>query len=278
MALSWIRVDRDIARDPKVRALAFRLGVREAAAVGHCVLVFIEMAGGAKDGDLSEVSNLELESWARWGGKRGKFDAVFRELFAPDGKIKSWPKHNGDNIRLAEIEAERKRVNRMGDAENSENGKRRGTRHTTATAPVRQSTDGQDVLTTKNTPSTSPPGKPVELSQWPEFAALFTPRQSVTVSEGLARCDKREVPKLVRSILMWCGGGGTTPFAPTAAEITQGFAEYDGSGNPVHFWGFLDRIHSRMSAKPIRRGGGPSRIEVGRGHLAAFAAEDDNGK
>lgn len=104
----WIRVDACASRDPKVAQLAQRLGVSIPTALGHLVMLWGVMAEHTPDGVLEGVGVNALEQWSGWSGKRGKFDAAFREIFVSDGKVGGWEKRQGALVRHMERDRERK--------------------------------------------------------------------------------------------------------------------------------------------------------------------------
>lgn len=110
--ITWVRIDRGIGDDPKIYQLAETLKLDQDAVIGKLIRVFSQMAEHAQDGDLSNVPDSALEDWARWYTKRGRFAAAFRELFAPQGVVIAWDKHNGASILKAERDAERKAAQR----------------------------------------------------------------------------------------------------------------------------------------------------------------------
>lgn len=285
MALSWIRVDRDIAKDPKIRSLALRISQCEAATVGFVVLVFIEMAAAAKDGDISHFSDLELEIWARWPGKRGKFAAAFREIFAPQGSITSWAKHNGDNIKIAEMEAERKRLERL---------KRKG-----------DQLDGERAAA-----AAAPAGEPPRRQSGKVRTNGRTDDASSSASSAGARVDNSELltDRLFREIPASDHGFVRTLLsrvdfnAPWIAELEAALdgmhakrkisgdrlgltcREFIANGEPMKirlFQGYLRRA-AEDSHEPkgnARRTKNPDKISAGLEHLAAFAgSEGGNGE
>lgn len=108
--MKWVRVAVNIGSDPSVGGIADALRLQRPTAVGLCVLVFAQLPEHARTGDLSDVSDSTLESWAAWRGKRGAFAKAFREyLCGPDGVVKAWDKHNGAAIREADATRERVR-------------------------------------------------------------------------------------------------------------------------------------------------------------------------
>ena len=104
----WIRLDAGTPRDPKITELARALNVRRAEAFGLAASVWCVMAEHAVDGDLSTIADEDIEAWAYWQGKRGKFAAAFRAAFVgPDGMVGGWSDRQG--ALLERMERDRKR-------------------------------------------------------------------------------------------------------------------------------------------------------------------------
>lgn len=134
--ITWVRIDRGIHRDPKVLALSEGLSRPVDHVVGLLVRLFAEAVVHAPDGDLSSVTDTTLEAWVEWRGKRGRFSAEYRRMFAPDNKINAWERHNGKSVEIAKATAERVRQHRERKAAGgSTNGVRNanGTRDVTRT-------------------------------------------------------------------------------------------------------------------------------------------------
>jgi hypothetical protein len=109
----WIRVDVAIGSDPNVFELAQRLNISFAEAVGMCVLVWGKIAEHRPSGDISGITNTQLEQWASFrsgrGKPRGSFGAAFLDLFTSDGEASGWHDRQGALIERAEKERTRKR-------------------------------------------------------------------------------------------------------------------------------------------------------------------------
>ncbi len=112
--MNWIRVAVGVGRDASVGDVARACGVSRVTTTGHWVLVLTAMAEGCVDGDLSRISDDNIEEWADWRGKRGRFaDAVRRYLCDEHGVMRSWGKYNGAKLREMESDRERKKAARM---------------------------------------------------------------------------------------------------------------------------------------------------------------------
>jgi hypothetical protein len=115
--IGWVRVDAGIGDDPKIGLIAEALGCDGPKAIGHLVLLWARMADHARDGRLAPHSDLTLERWAGWAGRRGRFAAAVRaQLCTEDGVMRAWDKHNGAPMRKAEADAARLRAQRSGVA------------------------------------------------------------------------------------------------------------------------------------------------------------------
>jgi hypothetical protein len=114
----WIRLDAGAPRDPKITELARALGVRRSEAFGLAASVWCVMAEHAVDGSLSTIADEDLEAWAYWQGKRGKFAAAFRATFvSDDGTVGGWSERQGKLLDRMERDRQRHRKPDGGSAE-----------------------------------------------------------------------------------------------------------------------------------------------------------------
>ena len=109
--MDWVAIDIHIAGDAVTHRLADQFRIRVAEAAGLLTLAFAGMAQHARDGELAETTDSQIEEWARWHGKRGAFAMFFRaQLCDEAGTVRAWEKYNGRAIRRAEAAKERTRV------------------------------------------------------------------------------------------------------------------------------------------------------------------------
>lgn len=182
----------------------------------------------------------------------------FLEVSEQENPIKTLEKSSEDSRESLEIFEENPRE--FLDESYSSRARERASAHS------RQSSE--DILTT---PQHAGACARVDIkAQFPEFAALFDDAQQVVINAALTPLKQRAIDRLVRTIGMWCGGGGTSPFTPRADEIAQAFAEYDGDGNPIHFWEFVATVRART--QPRERSG---KHPVGPNSSVAGAAFDN---
>lgn len=90
--MTWLRWDIQTPRHRVIGRLATELNVRRAEAVGlyfSCCLGFGE---NQTDGRPAAVTAHDLESWAFWTGKRGKFAKAFQALCVADGSEEDDPR------------------------------------------------------------------------------------------------------------------------------------------------------------------------------------------
>jgi hypothetical protein len=112
--VNWIRVDVSIGRDSSVGDVAMACGVSRPLATGHWVLFLTAMAEGREDGDVSRISDENIEAWAYWRGKKGRFArAVRTHLCDERGVVRSWWENNGSKIREMEADRQRKKAARL---------------------------------------------------------------------------------------------------------------------------------------------------------------------
>lgn len=72
-------------------ALSSTLGVRLAEAAGLFDNTLCGLGRHQPDGDLTHVSDITLEQWAIWEGKRGRWATAFRKhCVDDDGAVRGW--------------------------------------------------------------------------------------------------------------------------------------------------------------------------------------------
>jgi hypothetical protein len=112
----WIRVDTDVADNPKIGRFAARLGLDVETTLGHLVRVWGKMAEQKSDGSLRGVTGMTIESWANWRGKKGHFAEAFRRAFVvKGGVVKGWGERQGKLVLRQIADALRKREGRSRD-------------------------------------------------------------------------------------------------------------------------------------------------------------------
>jgi len=112
--MHWVRIAVSIMRNSDTTTLSGALGVSVPTTTGHLVGVYAGMAEEKSSGDLSAVSDVALEQWAMWTGKRGRFASAFRaQLCTAQGVVRSWEKYNGAAIRESDTDRARKTAARV---------------------------------------------------------------------------------------------------------------------------------------------------------------------
>lgn len=106
--MTWIRVETNIAENEKVHAFADGCGISAEEAVGFLVRVWGRVAEHRPTGDLTGVSDMVLEHWAVWRGKRGLFATQFRKWFVSNEILVGWKERQGKLVERAEKERLRK--------------------------------------------------------------------------------------------------------------------------------------------------------------------------
>lgn len=115
--MTWIRLDTDRRDHQVIARLAQRLKVRLAEAGGLYDNALLGFGEHQKDGDATKVTDVSLEQWATWEGKRGRFAKAFREECvirkAEDsthpsdrvGKVKGWMKRQWKLLEKQRLDA-----------------------------------------------------------------------------------------------------------------------------------------------------------------------------
>lgn len=96
--MTWIRWDTGTAQHEVVGALAERLRIKPAQALGHYAAACCGFGEYQQDGNASVITSTTLEQWALWSGTKGKFALAFRDICLerregqrdPVGSVKGW--------------------------------------------------------------------------------------------------------------------------------------------------------------------------------------------
>lgn len=78
--MDYFRINVDLPRDPFVTALAVTIRTPLVATIGHLMLFWSRVAQHCPGGDLSGVSDKQIERWAEWKGSRRTFVAALRRF------------------------------------------------------------------------------------------------------------------------------------------------------------------------------------------------------
>lgn len=74
-----------------VRGLAAELRICRAHALGSFVMLCLNCAQDHPSGHVADFSDQQIEEWAGWKGRRGRFAAAFRRVgLTPSGRIRGW--------------------------------------------------------------------------------------------------------------------------------------------------------------------------------------------
>jgi len=107
--VTWIRIETNMARDPKVIALAEGCGISVETAMGFLVQFWGSVAEHRPDGDLSGMSDDALERWAGWRGMPTVFADQLRKHFVVNDILTDWLERQGKLAARAAADRERKR-------------------------------------------------------------------------------------------------------------------------------------------------------------------------
>ncbi|MBN8711667.1 MAG: hypothetical protein J0I10_20015 [Verrucomicrobia bacterium] len=109
--MAWIESHQEMARHPKTRRVAVRLGISKAAVIGHLHLLWWWTLDFAPDGDLSGFEAEEIASVAEWEGDAGQFlQALLETGWLDEGRrVHNWEDYAGRLVTLREENRERQR-------------------------------------------------------------------------------------------------------------------------------------------------------------------------
>ena len=106
----WIRVEANEKGSRRVWAMRRALGIPVPHVVGYLTCLGGEIAQHAPDGNVADVEDELLETWAMWDGAPGAFAAAFRAACAPEGRFLGWTETMGELVRRREKDRLRKRT------------------------------------------------------------------------------------------------------------------------------------------------------------------------
>lgn len=96
MSEPWIRVHANLHAKPVVFRAMESLGVRKAEAIGLLVTFWGSVSQHVVNGNIKDATDLQLEEWAGWNGKRGRFAAFVRaKHLDEDSRVNEWDEYHG---------------------------------------------------------------------------------------------------------------------------------------------------------------------------------------
>lgn len=108
---SWIRVDTNLGRDPRVLRAKRLLGVSAPTMLGMLVLLESEIAERHPSGELAAFDLETLADWGDWTGDLSLFERAIGVL-TEGGKLFNWDQTQGRRLEELAKDAERKRQER----------------------------------------------------------------------------------------------------------------------------------------------------------------------
>ncbi|PTX99247.1 hypothetical protein DB345_02405 [Spartobacteria bacterium LR76] len=110
-SMAWIESHQEMARHPKTRRVALRLGISKAAVIGHLHLLWWWTLDFAPDGDLSGFDAEEVAAVAEWEGDAEQFlQALLDTGWLDEGRrVHNWEDYAGRLVTAREGIRERQR-------------------------------------------------------------------------------------------------------------------------------------------------------------------------
>lgn len=113
MTEPWIRVHANLADKPVVWRAVEALGVPAPEAIGLLVSFWGAVSQHAANGNIAALPDSQIEAWARWTRKRGKFAAFIRAQHSDaDGRVNEWDEYAGHLEERRRQSRDRKRKSR----------------------------------------------------------------------------------------------------------------------------------------------------------------------
>ena len=96
MSEPWIRVHANLHGKPIVWRAVDALHVSQHEAIGLLVQFWGGVSQHASNGHVADLPDAQLEAWAGWRGKRGRFAAFIRSTHLDaDGRVNEWDEYAG---------------------------------------------------------------------------------------------------------------------------------------------------------------------------------------
>jgi hypothetical protein len=122
MAEPWIRVHANLVDKPIIDRAVDALDVSEHEAIGLMVTFWGSVSQNIIGGQLADVSDRQIERWARWHGRRGRFANFIRTAHLDaDGRVNEWDEYAGALEQRRAKERERLRNKRRPVAQHDSN-------------------------------------------------------------------------------------------------------------------------------------------------------------
>lgn len=86
----WFRLHANIGDRNVVARLMRFANLDQARAVGYLAMFWGKLSQHGSNGDISETTDVQIEQWASWRGKRGVFAKFIREHHSTDGVVNEY--------------------------------------------------------------------------------------------------------------------------------------------------------------------------------------------
>lgn len=114
MKALWIRVEAHDVDSREISRFAVALGVSKVMALGHSTALAGAIAEHTDDGRIDQLTDDELEDWARWTGKGGRLAKAVRDhLMTEGGEFREWLDTMGKLVDRRAKDRDRKELERQ---------------------------------------------------------------------------------------------------------------------------------------------------------------------
>lgn len=240
MGEPWIRVHANLHNKPVVFRAVEALGVSRAEAVGLLVSFWGAASQHAPNGSVGDYPDAQLEAWAGWERKRGKFAAFIRaQHLDADGRVNEWDEYAGVLEEQRRQSRDRKRKSR---GSHSDNGVTSRGSSQTSSPTIRDET--------KREASSPPAWRPVLESKLADRLPSDAARNALAAILFKAKGRLAWAAELTAMLDQM---GGHVPATPD--QLAEALSEYaangiEGTPNLAHFKAFVERVVTRPTRKP----------------------------
>ena len=256
MAEPWIRVHANIAEKRVIIRASDQLRVSTNEAIGLLVRFWGAMSRLGQDGQVSGLTDREIEQWAGWRGRRGAFASFIREQHTDaEGRVNEWDEYQGalEHRRATDRDRQQRRRERLRESRRGHAGghaeRPRDGRDSSAPARAVRNETKRD---TTQSISQSAREAVDAVAVFDELAAVLETPAARDRLRTIADSASSPGACLTALRAMATGNDPAVP-KPTPTQLGVALIDFAGNGerwNAAHFRGYVRRAIAGAAPEP----------------------------
>lgn len=248
MTEPWIRVHANLHAKPVIARAVAALGVGENEAVGLMVRFWGAVSQYVIKGDLTGVTDRQIELWAGWAKRKGRFALFVRSSHLDtDGRVNEWDEYAGKLEARRALDRARKEAERVRKSRGSHAEGHAEVTHDSIPARANETIRNE----TGTTQSVVPAWQPIAEQRLAERLPSDAGRRALTVILGLVE-SKAGVVSALEAILDGMHGTATPEQLERAIVAYAAAGMSNGKFSDAHFAGFLRRAKQEPRPEPVK--------------------------